>query len=215
MVGTVPVVYGQGPTPGMITWGNNVPGLRALIYGPDPADPTLALVGQSTSTLEIPTGTTVYGGPLLSGTSYTFAFFAGPAGSPSNALAFLAQTTFRTGVAAGLVVGGTVSVPGTFGGDPGTFQIRVWDNQGGSITTWAQAEALWENGLTDIGVSSLVTTGPLGGIDTDANVHPTPFDTGWVSFNTYFIPEPGSVALLGLGVAAMRMFRLVRNQKTK
>jgi len=105
------------------------------------------------------------------------------------------------------VNGGTASVPGTFGGDPGTFQIRVWDNQGGSLLTWAQAETAWENGLTDAAVSPLVLTGPLGGIDTNANVHNQPGDTGWVSFNTYLIPEPASFDLGGLVFAALLVFR--------
>ena len=205
MLSASAAVYGQGPTPGMITWGNNPTGFRALIYGPDPATPTLAEVGQSA--LDTPSGTTVYGGPLLSGTGYTFAFFAGPAGSPSNALTFLAQTTFRTGGPAGLVVVGTASVPGTFGGDPGTFQIRVWNNQGGSLTTWSQAETAWENGLTDAGASSLVLTGPLGGLDTNLNAVPQPIDSGWVSFNTYYVPEPGMMTLAAFGAAALLIFR--------
>ena len=205
MLGASAAVYGQGPTPGMITWGNDHPGFRALIYGPDPVTPTLVEVGQSA--LDTPSGTTVYGGPKLSGTGYTFAFFAGPAGSPSNTLTLCAQTTFRTGGPAGLVLGVTASVPGTFGGNPGTFQIRVWDNQGGTLTTWSQAETAWENGLTDAGVSPLVLTGPLGGLDTNLNAVPTPIDSGWMSFNTYYVPEPGMMTLAAFGAAALLIFR--------
>ena len=212
LVLTATMVYGQGATPGMIQWGNNYAAnsFRSLIYGPDPADIGLAQVGQSTSTLEIPSGTTLYNGPLL-GSGYTFAFFAGPAGSPSNALTLCAQTTFRTGVALGLVSGGTVSIPGTFGGDQATFQIRVWNNQGGTLNTWAQAEAAWIAGLTDAATSPLVVSGPLAGYDTNLNAYLPQVDSGWVSFNTHGVPEPAIITLGALGAAGLLILR--RNRK--
>ena len=73
-------VYGQG-TIGNIQWGNSYTSsnFRSLIYGPDTnGNPSAIHVGQSANTLEIPTGSTVYNGPLLQGTGWTFAFFAAP-----------------------------------------------------------------------------------------------------------------------------------------
>src|SRR5439155_22806370 len=118
---TIAVACAQGPTLGNITWGNNLSGFRSVIYGPDPDDPTASHVGQSDFTLETPTGTTVYNGPRLSGSGYTRAFFAGPAGSSSNTLALYATTPFRTGSTMlapfGLVQGGSVIITNVNAGD--------------------------------------------------------------------------------------------------
>src|SRR5580765_5628416 len=109
---------------------------RPLIYGPDTDAPLTIRTGQSADTFEVPTGTTVYHGPLLSGTGYTFAFFAGPAGTASNELTLYYTANFRTGRSAGLVHSLSFYVAGTEAGDQATFQIRVWNNQGGTLTTW-------------------------------------------------------------------------------
>jgi hypothetical protein len=203
-------VFGQGA----IVWGNNPSGFRAPVYQPDPGNPTLQTTGQSSA--GTPAGSTVYAGPLIgansgAGGSYTFAFFAGTSGQASNQLTLLGSTTFRTAtgnaVPAGLVVGGTVTVPGAPAGDTAHFQIRVWNNQGGTITTWAAAEAAWLAGLTAAGVTPIVTSAQLGGIDSNSNVIATPVDSGWVSFNVTSVPEPTTFALAGLGAAALMIFR--------
>jgi len=201
--------FGQGA----ITWGNNPSGFRAPVYQPDPGNPGVSTVGQSS--IGTPTGSTVYAGPLIGasglGGSYTFAFFAGTSGQASNQLTLLASTTFRTatgnGVPAGLVVGGTVTVPGAAAGDTSHFQIRVWNNQGGTITTWAAAEAAWLAGLTAAGVSPVLTSAQLGGIDSNSNVVATPTDSGWTSFSVTTVPEPATLTLAGLGAAALMIFR--------
>jgi len=207
MLGAGVAVYGQ-TTLGSINWGNNFQsaGFRSLIYGPDAGNPNASHVGQSSNTLEIPTGSTVYTGPLLAGTGYTFGFFAAPQGSVSNALVQYATATFRTGGGAGFATTGTATIAGANAGDRASFQIRVWNNAGGTITTWAAAEAAWLAGAIDAAVSPVVVSDPLGGTLNGSPVF-TPIDSGWVSFNTYFVPEPTSMTLAGLGAAAVLIFR--------
>jgi hypothetical protein len=195
-------------TTGRLDWGNNLPGFRAAIYGPDPANPYLSIVGQSS--LDNPSGSTVYGGPLLQGSGYTFAIFAGSLSTASNSMYLLGSTTFRTATAnvlpAGLVFFGESNFSDVFAGEQGHFQIRIWDNKGGTLTTWAQAEAAWLSGNTDAGVSPIVTTGPLGGTDSDGNPVVNPIDSAWQSFNLYYIPEPSLYTLAGLTAATMLIF---------
>jgi hypothetical protein len=203
--------FGQGA----ITWGNNPTGFRAPIYGLETTgDTSVAKSGQSS--IGTPTGSTVYTGALLAGTGFTFAVFAGPSSAvDSSALSFLASTTFRTSTGsaalpAGLVNGATVTVPGVNAGEQAKFQIRVWDNQGGTVTSWAQAAPLWNNGQGPLaaGVSSVVTSAALGGIGTDGNPNSTPATIGWTSFAlTAAIPEPSTFVLAGLGAAGMLIFR--------
>ena len=67
----------------------------APIYGPDPSNPSLSLSGQSAA--GTPAGTTVYGGPLLQGTRYVAALYAGPAGTTDpSALLLVASSLFYT-----------------------------------------------------------------------------------------------------------------------
>jgi len=200
LAGATTAAFGQGA----VVWGNNLGGNIIPVYGPDPANPLLALTGQSA--LGKPVGTTVYGGPLLSGTGYTFQFWAGSS-SANLALIVGASTTFRTGTGAlpnGLVNGGTVTIPGVEPGVAGFYQIHVWDNKGGTLSDWASAQAAG----TGMGSSAILSTGLTGGVDpVTGNPVATPFANTWVSFNITAIPEPATFALAGLGAAALLIFR--------
>jgi hypothetical protein len=197
-------------TSGFLQCGNDFQFLpsRAAIYGPDPGNPYLSAVGQSS--LDNPSGSTVYGGPLLQGSGYTFAVFGGSLSTTSNSMYLLASTTFRTATAnvlpAGLVFSSAGTYSDAFAGEQAYFQIRVWDNKGGTITTWAQAEAAWVAGNTDAGVSPILVTGPLGGTDSGNNPVVNPLTTGWQSFNLYYIPEPRLWTLTGLFAATVLVF---------
>jgi hypothetical protein len=209
LVAGAAAAYGQG-TMGAITWGNNLTGFRAQIYGPDPGNASLSTTGQSS--IGNPTGSTVYGGPLLGGnaggTGFTFAFFAGPNTAASGALVLYGTTSFRTTAsAAGLVNVGSATLSDVQAGQTAHFQIRVWNNQGGTLLTWAQAESAWLAGLTAAGVSAMVTSAPLGGTDSNSNSVNPPGSVGWQSFNIYSVPEPASFALFGLGAAGLMIFR--------
>jgi len=200
--------FGQG----LINFGNNFAGTFLMpIFGPDPANPELALSGvPSTSRVSgvIPNnGSIVYGGPLLQGTGYTLQFWAGPT---SANLQPVYTTTFRTATGdklpAGLVSGNvTTTIPNVDAGQQAFYQVRVWDNMRGQITTWA--ESVFSG--ADHGSSAIVLSGALGGVDSTGGVHTLyPNSTDWVSFNLInIIPEPTSLALAGLGAAAMLIVR--------
>lgn len=190
---------------GTLQIGNNFTGvLRAPIYGQDPADPFRSQSGQSA--LGTPTGGTVYAGPLLAGTGYTFALFAGPAGASESALQLVTTTTFRTGTAlpAGTVFTQTLPITGVASGSSAALQVRVWDNVGGTVGTWA---AVLANPSVARGQSALFASAPLGGPDPAGGPPITPpAMTGWTSFNVAQVPEPSVIALgvLGLGALLLR-----------
>ncbi|MGA4579662.1 PEP-CTERM sorting domain-containing protein [Limisphaera sp. VF-2] len=190
---------------GTVTFVNNVTGvLRAPVYGPLGPNDTVSIVGNTPTGL--PAGTADYGGrPLLAGSGYTAQLFAAPgAGQPESSLQpATPTTTFRTGAAAGFVAIVTATLQGVPKDAPvATLQMRVWDNRGGTVTTWAQAEALWLSGQLAAGKSPLFNVNAIGG---DLNTPPNL--VGLQSFNIYYIPEPGTLALLGLGALGLMIFR--------
>jgi len=176
----------------------------APIYGVNPAAQGIQLRGNSTSNTNIP-GTVNYGTtPLLTGTGFTAALFGGLApitDERSPSLGFVATAVFRpAGPLAGQVIGSAPVVPGVPGDSAAraTFQLRAWDNRGGTIGTWAAAMA---NPQIAQGSSALFTVpAPLGaGVITPPNL------IGLTSFNLV-VPEPGVIALgvLGLGALLLR-----------
>ena len=203
VVATLAPAFGQGT----IQFGNELRNnfgvvvFRAPIYGADPADPTRSVSGQSN--FGIPVGTTVYGGPLLQGTGYTMGLFAGPAGTTDpNSLVLVTTTTFRTAngdvLPAGLVMTRDVAIPGLAQGQIATLQIRVWDNEGGAVTSWGQVLV---SPTTARGATPLFDSPPLGG--TGVPTADPPLMTGWTSFNISAVPEPSVFALGLLGAGAM------------
>jgi hypothetical protein len=118
-------------------------------------------------------------------------------------------TTFRTGAAAGNIVASTA----TFNNIPldaptATFEMVAWDNSSGLYSTWTLASTAWQAGLIAAGKSGLFSyTVGIGGV---VNTSPlwsdiNPAQAG--SFNIYTIPEPTTIALAGLGAAALVIFR--------
>ena len=129
-------------------------------------------------------------------------FAANGAGQPEAALSLVpgSLTTFRTGA----TLGGTpapltLAVPGIPAGGTGTFQIRAWDNGGGTLLTYDAAIA---NGRV-AGKSALFDVSGLGD-----GVLTLPADfANFRSFNIGPIPEPSTFVLAGLGAAALVIFR--------
>jgi hypothetical protein len=190
------------------TFGTGTTGFRAPIYGLNPANPAESLSGNSA--IGTPAGTTQYAGPLLQGTGFTFALFAGPAGTAEGALQLVTTTTFRTATGnvlpAGLINTVTVPINGVPSGSPAAVQVRVWDNQGGAISTWSQAIA--NPAAVASGKSGVFATLPLGGPDPGGGTPITPPEMrGWQSFNVSQVPEPSVIALGALGLGALLLRR--------
>lgn len=171
---------------------------RAPIYGPQAGAPATSITG-NTST-GIPAGSTVYSGPLLAGTGFSFAVYAGAASviDPNN-LTLLTSAPFRTGTAAGLIASQLLFVvPGVAAGEVAKLEVRVWDNKGGTITSFGDQSPLNDTK----GRSGMFSSQPLGGGPLLA-----PDMTGWSSFNIYVVPEPSTFVLAGLGAASLLIFR--------
>lgn len=184
------------------TGGSGTTAYKFPIYGPEPSNVGLSLTGNTSA--GAPPGTQVYTGPLLAGAGFMGQLFAGPAGtSESNLVAALPISTFRTGTAAGYLPTATATI-GNVAGDAGAavVQLRVWDTKGGQFMTWDSASVAWRAGLTAAGVSGLLNFSVLGGA-----INPPPTLLGLQSFNIYYVPEPTTMALAGLGAAALLIFR--------
>ena len=82
-------------------------------------------------------------GTPLSGTGFSVQLWYGPASTPEGSLTGLASPIlgFNTGAAAGYTsTAPTVQIPGVAIGGTATLMWRVWDNVGGTITNYAQAQ---------------------------------------------------------------------------
>jgi len=186
--------------------------LRFQIYDVEPGNPLVSKHG-NTSTGQ-PAGAQTYGGLPLSGTGFTVELWGlVGTGNTSNSLTRLAGTSFRTGTAAGfintaLLPGGSSLVPvpgapvGTATPSSGTFQIRAWNNLGGTVGNWA---AVLGNPLVPRGATEIVNAGPLGG--TGSPPATDPVLAGMTSFNLAIVPEPSAIALGVLGLGTLMFLR--------
>ena len=181
---------GAVPGQGIIYFNNRVPGLvDAKIY--------------FSYTLETP----------LTGPEYHAALLGGPAtGTPtswvglgtlkqlSNPSTGVSTVSFRTGAAAGYVsnvnTGRDSQLPY---GSIGMFQVVAWR---GNYMNWAQAYAAGIAGMANIGWSNPVYVT----VTANATDVSTPYLVGLQSF-FITVPEPSSMALGGLGAAALVIFR--------
>lgn len=122
------------------------------------------------------------------------------AGTSAANLASVATTGFLS-TAPGYFSGGTVALPGIPGATTAFLQVRVWSTASGSY-----AGALAANQNNTYGSSSVfsLVTGDPGAQPPGV---PTSFAGKLTSFNLNAVPEPSSLALAGLGAAAMLVFR--------
>jgi hypothetical protein len=139
------------------------------------------------------------------GETHTFAQLLGAPGlgQPESALVPSSSpaTTFRTGAASGQVALTTASFNNIApGAAAGTFQMVAWDNTTGLYPTWTEASVAWIAGIIEFAgkgnVFSLTSIG--GGLNTPPSIEPFA-----QSFNLWYVPEPTTTALLGLGAAML------------
>lgn len=112
------------------------------------------------------------------------------------------QVTFRSGSTAGLINGRSkLEIPGTFGGDRVTLQLRVWENFGHTVTSWEEA---LNNGSIH-GKSNLFLS-ILAGADVLGNPI---LGSGSIRNGTQFfslvVPEPSVFGLLWGALAARKI----------
>jgi len=187
--------------------GTSTAAVVAPIYGVDPNNPSTPKHGNAATgpTTPIPTGTQTYGGSPLVGTGFTASLWARPAGSGA-AFVQAATTPFRATTSTTLfgfwTTPGTAVVLGNVPSDPASraeILIRVWDNQGGTITAWDTAV---QRGNVAVGESlPFVVSDQLGG-----GVVLPPTLVGLQSFQLT-VPEPSVIALGVLGAGCMFLLR--------
>jgi len=189
----------------------------APIYDVDPNDQLGHKNGQpaTAATAPIPSGTQVYNGPALVGSGFTASIWARPAGT-AGPFVQAATTPFRaagsTSTPGFWVIPGTAAVLSNVASDPAVraeIVIRVWDNKGGTITSWDQLYdpatgiANAQNALVHRGESlAFVDSDQLGG----GTVLP-PTLRGLQSFQLYIVPEPSTIALGILGAGCLFLLR--------
>jgi hypothetical protein len=205
---------------GMVSFIIRTTTFRIGVYAPLPGNPFLSQIGNGPS--DIPPGTTDWtdftrigasglNGPY--GGATTLAQLLGAPGynvAESVLLPSSPVTSFRTGVAAGLVAGTTA----TFNNIPldapkATLEMVAWDNSSGLYPTWTEASAAWLNGLIAAG-----KTGPWNQDYIGGEINPPPLMINSTdptqhaeSFNLYFVPQPATAALAGMGAAALLILR--------
>jgi hypothetical protein len=118
-------------------------------------------------------------------------------------------TSFRSGAGAGTVAPTTATFDNIAqNAAAATLEMVAWDNSSGLYPTWAQASVAWAQNLIAAGRSGTWNQDALGGTSPAPNMVNTVDPSQHVqSFSISIIPEPASAALLGLGAAAMLIFR--------
>lgn len=202
-----------GAGQGQVVFYNRIIGsLMAPVFGPEPEDSSIELHGNPPfgAMGGFPAGTQSYGGLRLAGSGYTAQLWGGPLPPGPGydpVLQLAATTSFRTGIAAGFLASNTVVfVPGVLPGERAALELRVWDNQAGTITAWSQvlADPMILRGQS--GVFS--PPGPLGGILPDGEAFLPQFLVGLESFNIHnTVPEPALAWLAATGMAAVWLRR--------
>lgn len=189
---------------GTVILGNRFSGTYITHVYLAPASVNHAVRGIGTS--DFPAGTFDWTGyTLLTGAGYSAQLLAadGADKAESSLVAAPITTTFRTGGAAGNLVQATATLTGVPADSAvATVELVVWENKGGQYTTWAQALTAWNAGLIAAGTSGTFNLNAIGGA-----INGAPVMMPMQSFAIYTVPEPSTMALAGLGAAALLIFR--------
>jgi len=198
---------------GTVAFENRSTAGTSHIYAPLAGSTGFSQIGNGSN--DNPSGTTSWAGFVgigaggLTGqyggtTTLTQLLAANGAGqSESSLIPAGSITTFRTGAAAAGFIALTTSTLQNVPPDSAaaTLEIVAWDDSSGLYSTWTLASAAWTSGLIAAGKSGSFTVNGIGGSVNTAPVFASP------SFNLYFVPEPSTFALAGLGAAALLIFR--------
>jgi len=199
---------------GQLTFYNHVPGVvDTRVYAPLTSNPYLHQIGNGPS--DTPAGTTDWssftkigtdttGGPF--GATNTLGQLLGAPGTDqaeSSLQLSFPITTFRTGIAAGLVAGVTATFNNISWQSAATMEMVAWDNSSGLYPTWTQASIAWDEGIIAAGKSGTFNI-VFGNF-----AQPLEVLAGLQSFNLYYIPEPSPLWLAGLGIAVSLFRRFV------
>jgi hypothetical protein len=142
----------------------------------------------------------------LAGANYQAGLFAG---STSTSLAYIGNATpFLTAGGAGYFNGGATTLAGIPGGSTVWLQVVAWDaTLKGTATgaSWAQATAFDAAGANDVwGMSKVFSV-----VAADPTTSPPQTPSALVGLQSFAlsVPEPSTFALMGLGAAALMIFR--------
>lgn len=135
----------------------------------------------------------------LGGTGFSVQLYAGADDASLAPVGTIAS--FLTGGFAGYFTAGSEPIPGFATGTTPRLQVRAWDNQGGTITSWANA--------TIRGASAAFTSPALGDSAQPPNPATVPVPQGLTSFSLAIVgvPEPSVVALGILGATGLLLRR--------
>lgn len=190
--------------------------LQSHIYL-SPANVTSQLTGNGPN--DFPAGATSWAGftalqgvasgqqPYLAALMYNYSGSGVPtwaltgAGGPAAIGSFRSTTAGAGYMAAGI----DAYLNGVNGNTAATVRIFAWETKGIYNDPTAAWNA-WNTGLCNGGMSKVVNIVTGGPNDPNPPL-PAPQMTGLESFNIYLVPEPSTLALAGLGAAAMLIFR--------
>jgi len=130
----------------------------------------------------------------LTGPTYEAGLYAGPTAA---SMTLVAQAAFLTGGGAGYIASQTVTVPTVAGGSVAAVQFVIWD-----VSQYATFTAAEQSGALNVFAAS-----PVFNITLSAGAPATPPAITGLQSMTLNVPEPGTLALAGLGAAAGLIFR--------
>jgi len=203
----------------LIFFENNVPGeIVTRVYAPLPSNPTFHQAGNGPS--DYPAGPVDWSSftPIgangtngMFGGDSTFTQLLGAYGSnqPESSLEpGFPVATFLAGVHGGIIRGGDLSFTNiSLNASAATIEMVAWDNSSGIYPTWTQAQVAWRTGLIAAGESGSWTQ-PLFLGPPDFMINQYDSSQHVVSFNLYYIPEPGVLWFAVVGVTAAPLRRL-------
>lgn len=152
--------------------------------------------GGTATTVNSPVYLGTVGGTLLMGTGFSAALYAGPSGTVEGSLALVSGSVvnFGTSVLSGYFSSNpSLTISGVGVNSVAQLQVRAWDNQGGTVTSWETATIRGE---------SASFTQLLGD---PFNASTIPVLQGMNSFA--IVPEPTTVLLGLIGGAGLLLRR--------